>query len=107
MNKLILMGFSIAVLTASAYATPPLAQTNQTKTAVSVSNQSLVNLNQADVATLAHSIRGIGMKRAEAIIKYRADNGNFKTVADLGRVSGLKSFVEKNLAALEAYFSVN
>lgn len=107
MNKLMVMGFSLAALAASVYATPLLAQTNQVNTAPSISKQSLVNLNQADAVTLAHSIRGIGMKRAEAIIKYRADNGNFKNVADLGRVSGLKSFVEKNLAALEAYFSVN
>lgn len=66
-----------------------------------------VNLNQADVKTLAHSYKGIGKKRAEAIVNYREKNGNFHAVEDLANVRGIgKSFVKKHLADLQRLFTV-
>lgn len=66
-----------------------------------------INLNSADVATLTHAFKGIGKKRAEAIIQYREEQGAFKSVEDLAYVKGLGSlFVKRNLAALEVVFMV-
>ena len=47
-----------------------------------------ININTADKATLM-SIKGVGEKRAEAIIAYREQNGPFKSVDDLAGVSGV------------------
>ena len=47
-----------------------------------------VNINTADEAALK-SLKGIGEKKAKAIIEYRQKNGPFKTVDDLGKVKGI------------------
>jgi len=48
-----------------------------------------VNINTADAQALAEAITGVGLKRAEAIISYRDQNGPFKSVDDLVQVPGV------------------
>ncbi len=48
----------------------------------------LVNINTADIAGLT-SLSGIGEAKAKAIIEYRSLNGNFKTIEDIMKVSGI------------------
>ena len=48
-----------------------------------------INLNKADVDTLTQSFKGIGRKRAEAIVAYREANGEFKSLDDLALVKGI------------------
>jgi competence protein ComEA len=56
-----------------------------------------VNVNTADAKTIADALSGIGMKKAEAIVKYRTEKGLFKTPEDLTQVKGIgKKTVEKN-----------
>lgn len=56
-----------------------------------------VNVNTADAKTISESLSGIGLKKAEAIVKYRTENGLFKTSEDLTNVKGIgKKTVEKN-----------
>lgn len=52
-----------------------------------------VNINTADAATIADSLKGIGKKRAETVVEYRTKNGPFKTVQDLKNVKGLSQRV--------------
>lgn len=47
-----------------------------------------VNINTAAVDELS-SLPGIGQAKAEAITKYRQQNGNFKTVEDITNVKGI------------------
>ncbi len=47
-----------------------------------------VNINQADAVQLA-TLKGIGPKKAEAIVAYRAAHGSFKTVDELAKVRGI------------------
>lgn len=47
-----------------------------------------VNINSAGVDELA-SLTGIGQVKAETIIEYRKANGDFKSVADLTKVTGI------------------
>lgn len=55
-----------------------------------------VNINSADKQTLMQ-VKGIGEKRAEAIIAYREKNGPFKSVADLTEIDGIgQSLLETN-----------
>ncbi len=57
-----------------------------------------VNINTADKDALITSIKGVGEKRAEAIIAYREQNGSFKSVDELAEVRGVgPSIVEKNM----------
>lgn len=48
-----------------------------------------VNVNTADAQTIAEALKGVGLKKAEAIVKYRSENGDFKTTEDLANVSGI------------------
>lgn len=50
---------------------------------------SKVNLNTAD-ETLLCTLPGIGPSRAKSILDYRTKNGNFKTIEDVMKVSGIK-----------------
>ena len=55
-----------------------------------------ININTAD-KDLLMSIKGIGEKRAEAIIAYRNKNGPFKTVDQLADIKGVgKLFIDSN-----------
>lgn len=66
-----------------------------------------ININKADVDTLTQSFKGIGRKRAEAIIAYRDANDGFKSIDDLALVKGIgKSFVEKNRQQLLETYSL-
>jgi competence protein ComEA len=47
-----------------------------------------VNINTADVKAL-DTLDGIGQKKAEAIVAYRTEHGEFKTLEDLKEVSGI------------------
>lgn len=61
-----------------------------------------VNINSADAATLAANIKGIGIKKAEAIVSYRDQYGAFSRAEDLAKVRGIgKKTVEKNLVNLK------
>lgn len=58
-----------------------------------------VNVNTADAKTIADSLSGVGLKKAQAIVDYRDKNGAFKTVDDLSHVSGIGTkTIEKNKA---------
>jgi competence protein ComEA len=61
-----------------------------------------VNINTADEVSLA-SVKGIGEKKAKAIIAYREKNGQFKSVDDLTKVKGIK---EKQLAKMKDQVTV-
>ncbi len=67
-----------------------------------------INLNKADCDTLTQSFKGVGKKRAEAIIAYREANGGFKSLEDLALVKGIgKAFVQRNLQQLQETYTVN
>jgi competence protein ComEA len=48
-----------------------------------------VNVNTADAQTIADALKGIGLKKAEAIVSWRTANGNFKTISELENVKGI------------------
>ena len=60
-----------------------------------------VNINTADAKTLAENIKGIGPKKAQAIVIYRQENGPFKSIQDLTKVKGIgDKFIAKNKTEL-------
>jgi len=48
-----------------------------------------VDINSADEQTLSMAIKGIGAKKAAAIIAYRKQHGPFKTLDELTKVKGI------------------
>ena len=48
-----------------------------------------VNINTADAKTIGEALSGIGIKKAEAIVKYREEKGPFGAVEDLVNVAGI------------------
>ena len=48
-----------------------------------------VNINTATAESLAVNIKGVGLKKAEAIIAYRHANGPFKSIDELVKVKGI------------------
>lgn len=65
-----------------------------------------INLNKADAKALTNAMKGIGVKRAQAIISYRDAHGAFKSIDDLAAVKGVgKGFVKRNHERLlEVFF---
>lgn len=55
-----------------------------------------VNINTASQAEL-QTLNGIGASKASAIIKYRKENGNFKSVNDLGNIKGIGPKIIKKI----------
>ena len=102
MNKpMCTVGLSFCLLTAQVVAQTPPGQPTQAQVVKKI------NLNNANAETLAQAMKGIGVKRAEAIVKHRQEQGAFKSLTELGDVKGLgKVFVTKHLTQLEAVFSL-
>jgi competence protein ComEA len=48
-----------------------------------------VNINTADAQQLASELDGVGLAKAEAIIRYREQNGAFATPEELVKVKGI------------------
>ena len=56
-----------------------------------------VNINTADAQALSKNIKGVGLKKAQAIIAYRDKNGPFIEIGDLKKVKGIgNKLLEKN-----------
>jgi competence protein ComEA len=49
---------------------------------------SKININTADIPLLI-TLPGIGEAKAGAIVNYRVENGPFKKISDINKVSGI------------------
>ena len=71
---------------------------NMSNTTPSNSKQGTVNINTATLEEL-QTIKGIGKKKAEAILQYRKEHGAFRTKEELLQVKGIG---KKALEAIES-----
>ena len=63
-----------------------------------------VNINTADAEAIAGALKGIGMKKAQAIVNYRKQlGGKFKSLEQLLEVKGIG---EKTLAKLKSQIAL-
>lgn len=59
--------------------------------------EGMVNINKADAEELAKKLKGIGARKAKAIIEYRETFGDFKSVENIQEVPGIGPvFIEMN-----------
>ncbi|MEE9342903.1 MAG: helix-hairpin-helix domain-containing protein [Gammaproteobacteria bacterium] len=67
-----------------------------------VHSSPVVDINAADSETLVDLLDGVGPQKAMAIIRYRQENGLFKTVDGLTGVKGIgKKTVEINRSRIK------
>lgn len=99
-NLVIVFGFLIFAATACASTDNSTEVQHQNKThkvvAIKKTNE-IVNINSADAMTL-QKVKGIGKKKAQAIVEYRNANGSFASVDDLLKIktSGInKKWLDK------------
>ncbi len=60
-----------------------------------------VNINTATAEELAEALKGVGIKKAQAIIAYRKANGDFSSAEQLTEVKGIgEATVDKNRALI-------
>ncbi|KJV37056.1 ComEA family DNA-binding protein [Luteibacter yeojuensis] len=60
-----------------------------------------VNVNTADATTLAQSLDGVGLAKAQAIVAWREANGPFTSADQLTEVKGIgASLVDRNRDAI-------
>ncbi|PLW69790.1 competence protein ComEA [Pseudohalioglobus lutimaris] len=60
-----------------------------------------VNINSDNASVLADGLTGVGLSRAEDIIRYREEFGPFTTVEQLSEVKGIgKATLDKNRARI-------
>jgi len=60
-----------------------------------------IDINTATSEQLT-ALKGVGYKKAQAIVNYRNKNGNFKTIESLSNVKGIGlKTVEKNRSIIE------
>ena len=48
-----------------------------------------VNVNSANAEEIAEALKGVGQSKAEAIVSYRSEHGQFKHVDELVNVKGI------------------
>ena len=88
---------SMVAVPLSAFATPTNIKADK-----SVKKSNLININTADRNELKKLYR-VGLKTADKIIKYRKENGCFKSVDELKDVKGIgKTIVNKNRGSMTA-----
>lgn len=86
----------------SGFAAAHHAAKNQPIPAKYKTSDGKININLVDAADLV-KVKGIGAKRAEAIVAYRKAHGPFKTLDDVTKVKGIgQKLVDKLRAELAA-----
>jgi len=82
--------FSVPVTAAPAAPGPASAVMEQMQAPV-------IDLNKADAATLQAQLSGIGKTKADAIVAFREEHGDFASVDELLEIKGIgKALLERN-----------
>lgn len=78
------------------YLSRPVVQPVAVAKQGAVISQEKINLNTASIDQL-QQLNGVGLKKAQAIIDYRQQQGKFKNIEDLNNVKGIgPKIFEKN-----------
>jgi len=93
--------FVSTFLMSPSFAAPPATSTAQTQPPSTVQAQKTININQASPEALAQALNGVGLKKAQAIVKWREQNGSFTRIDQLTEVTGIgEKIIEQNRAIL-------
>jgi len=88
---------SAAVIALCGSAATFAAPTDQGRALVAEQVQQQVNINSASASEIAASLKGVGLKTAQAIVAYRDANGAFQSLDALTMVKGVgRKTLKKN-----------
>jgi competence protein ComEA len=88
---------SVAVIALCGSVSVLAAPVDQSRALVAEQVQQQVNINSASASEIASSLKGIGLKTAQAIVAYRDANGAFQSLDALTMVKGVgRKTVKKN-----------
>ena len=94
--KNIIFATVVASLSFISYSSIANDEPEITKAINQVVIQQPIDVNQASIEQLIR-LKGIGKKKAQAIIDYRMENGSFISIEDLMNVKGIgERFIENN-----------
>ncbi|WON76187.1 ComEA family DNA-binding protein [Serratia sp. UGAL515B_01] len=80
----------------------PKTEEVTTSNKLQTKDEDKVSINQADAEKLASVMKGVGLKKAEAIVRYREQNGPFTEIDQLQEVPGIgPSIMERNRERLK------
>lgn len=68
---------------------PAKAPTVKQQTSQQKAVEKTVNINKASAEEIASALKGVGLKKAQAIVKWREANGQFTSVEQLAEVKGI------------------
>lgn len=106
-NKLKALCFTIMMSAGTLTALPvksaePAPASSQVSIATDKEAAARISLNQASAEELAAALNGVGIKKAEAIVSYREQYGDFTAIEQLKEVPGIgNALVERNLSRLK------
>ena len=92
---LLLVGFLVA---SPSMASPPIDEVSneainqvmaESHATTLASDQAYININTASATEIAGAMKGVGLKKADAIVAYRKTHGPFKTIESLTAVKGM------------------
>lgn len=94
--------FFAAALTTLFILSAPLAHAKDKEPRTpTIQTEKKININKADAQQLAKMLKGVGLKKAQAIVDYRKQYGDFKSINELTAVKGIgKKTVKKNSAVM-------
>ena len=102
--KFLLAFFSAVILSAAIVPfanAVDVANTPAKAEATAISQQEMININTADAVALTQ-LKGVGPKKAEAIVAWRQANGKFTSVEQLLEVKGIgAATLEANRAKIQ------
>lgn len=87
--KVALLWLGLALAGAAFAETRTETAATKTSAAKAEAAQETVNVNTADAETIARVLDGIGGAKAEAIVQYREEHGDFVDVYELANVKGV------------------
>lgn len=91
---------AVLCLTLAVMAMPTQADNNETSQVDSAAVEQAIDVNRASVEELAN-LHNVGIKKAQEIIKYRQEHGDFQSIDELTNVKGIgKGTVDKNRGRL-------
>ena len=86
----------------SQFAFVVFAQEQDSQNTTMLAQEALIDLNSADAQTLAAALSGVGLVKAQEIIRYRETYGDFVAVEELAEVEGIgQTLLERNRHRLQ------
>ena len=93
---------SVLFLVVVLLAASPWAQANPSMDTAAAAQSAMVNINTASATALADALVGVGEKKAQAIVEYRQQHGEFEAIDQLERVKGIGAeLVSKNRSRIQ------